>query len=69
MLYRRLGQTGMSVSVVGIGAWQFGGEWGKTFESKEVRELFNVARDLGINLVDTAECYLYQVCLIPLSPQ
>jgi len=47
----------MSVSVVGIGTWQFGGEWGKTFEPQEARDILNVAKDLGINLIDTAECY------------
>ena len=29
MKYRRLGSTEMNVSVVGIGTWQFGGEWGR----------------------------------------
>jgi aryl-alcohol dehydrogenase-like predicted oxidoreductase len=29
--YRRLGKTGLKVSVVGVGTWQFGGEWGKRF--------------------------------------
>jgi aryl-alcohol dehydrogenase-like predicted oxidoreductase len=33
--YRRLGKTGLVVSVVGMGTWQFGGEWGKTFEQVE----------------------------------
>ena len=53
----RLGQTGIVVSVVGIGTWQFGGEWGKDFEQKEVNVLFEKCREMGINLVDTAECY------------
>jgi aryl-alcohol dehydrogenase-like predicted oxidoreductase len=57
MRYRSLGNTGMTVSVVGIGTWQFGGEWGKQFDPKEVAEMFEAARRLGINLVDTAECY------------
>jgi aryl-alcohol dehydrogenase-like predicted oxidoreductase len=57
MFYRKLGNTGMTVSVVGIGTWQFGGEWGKQFEPKEVSEMFEAGRRLGINLVDTAECY------------
>ena len=57
MKYRRLGRTNLRVSVIGIGTWQFGGEWGKTFEQAEVDAMFARARELGINLVDTAECY------------
>jgi aryl-alcohol dehydrogenase-like predicted oxidoreductase len=57
MRYRRLGQTGLRVSVVGVGTWQFGGEWGKAFSQDEVNRLLCRARDLGINLIDTAECY------------
>ena len=57
MKYRRLGKTGLEVSVVGIGTWQFGGEWGKTFVQTEVDRMFGRAKDLGINLIDTAECY------------
>lgn len=57
MLYCSLGSTGMRVSVVGIGTWQYGGEWGQTFTQPDVDAIFDAARDLGINLVDTAECY------------
>jgi len=57
MQYRRLGKTERVVSVVGIGTWQFGGEWGKPFEQREVDQIFERARQLGINLIDTAECY------------
>lgn len=57
MLYRTLGKTGLTVSVVGIGTWQYGGEWGKDFTQPEVDAMFDRCRDLGINLVDTAECY------------
>src|SRR5687768_11392752 len=57
MRYRTLGSTGMSVSVVGVGTWQFGGEWGKQFVQPEVDAMLGRARDLGINLLDTAECY------------
>ena len=46
MTYRRLGRTDLSVSVVGIGTWQLGGEWGKTFEQAEVDAMLAQAADL-----------------------
>src|SRR6266513_6310880 len=57
MKYRRLGKTNLDVSVIGIGTWQLGGEWGKNFTQDEVDAMFARGRELGINLVDTAECY------------
>jgi len=57
MKYRTLGKTGLKVSVVGIGTWQFGGEWGKAYEQQEVNAILSRAKELGINLIDTAECY------------
>ncbi len=57
MKYRRLGNTGLEVSVVGLGTWQFGGEWGKDFEQAEVDAIVDRADEMGINLIDTAECY------------
>ncbi len=57
MKYRTLGSTDMTVSVIGVGTWQFGGEWGKDFEQHEVDAMFDKARECGINLIDTAECY------------
>jgi len=57
MQYRRLGSTGLDVSAVGVGTWQLSGLWGKQFEQREVDALFTRARELGINFIDTAECY------------
>lgn len=57
MRYRRLGHTDLEVSVVGVGTWQFGGEWGQTYSPTDVRVILDHARDRGINLIDTAECY------------
>lgn len=57
MKYRQLGKTQMRVSVIGVGTWQFDGEWGKNFTVGEVGEILRKAQELGINLIDTAECY------------
>lgn len=57
MKYRWLGKTGLQVSVIGVGTWQLGGEWGKQFEQGEVDAILAKAADLGVNLIDTAECY------------
>jgi len=57
MRYRTLGSTGLNASVVGLGTWQFGGEWGRQYTQPEVDAIFDAARECGINLLDTAECY------------
>ena len=57
MKYRRLGCTELQTSVIGVGTWQFGGEWGKEFEQPEVDAILDAASETGINLIDTAECY------------
>src|SRR5262245_3138892 len=57
MRYRVLGSTGLRVSVIGVGTWQFGGEWGHIFSQDEVDAILDQACELGINLIDTAECY------------
>ncbi len=57
MKYRTLGRTGLKVSVVGVGAWQFGGEWGKSFSQSEVDAILDRAAEAGVNLIDMAECY------------
>ncbi len=60
MQYRRLGSTELSVSVVGVGTWQFAGVWGKQFGQGEVDDILSMARELGVNFLDTAECYGHQ---------
>lgn len=57
MKYRRLGKTDLKVSVIGIGTYQYGGEWGKSFTLDEVKRILERSSDLGLNLIDTAECY------------
>jgi aryl-alcohol dehydrogenase-like predicted oxidoreductase len=57
MRFRTLGSTGLRVSVIGVGTWQFGGEWGRQFSQSEVDGILDQAAESGINLIDTAECY------------
>jgi myo-inositol catabolism protein IolS len=57
MKYRDLGGTGLKVSVIGVGTWQFGGEWGRTYQQHEVDAILDAAAAHGMNLIDTAECY------------
>jgi aryl-alcohol dehydrogenase-like predicted oxidoreductase len=57
MRYRILGGTGLRVSVIGLGTWQYGGEWGRTFSQAQADAILDKAGELGINLIDTAECY------------
>lgn len=54
MNYRNLGNTGVKVSVVGLGTNRFGSE--KTPQS-EVNRIIDHALELGINHIDTANSY------------
>jgi len=52
--------AGERVSVIGLGAWQFGSrEWGygSHYAEHDAVDIVNRALDLGINLIDTAEIY------------
>jgi aryl-alcohol dehydrogenase-like predicted oxidoreductase len=57
MHYRILGRTGLRASVIGVGTWQFGGEWGRDFSQAEADAILDAAAACGINFIDTAECY------------
>ena len=52
---RRLGATDMAVSIIGFGAGEIGYEQTST---SVVQRLLESAFDRGMNLVDTAECYM-----------
>ncbi|MFD0048635.1 aldo/keto reductase [Actinomycetes bacterium NPDC127524] len=57
MKYRTLGKTNLDISVIGLGTWQFGGEWGVNFTQSVVDSILEAAHNEGINFIDTAECY------------
>ena len=60
MRYRKLGQSGIDVSVVGLGTWAIGGSmWGGVGEESDSIKAIQSAIDVGINLIDTAPGYGY----------
>src|SRR3954465_9942882 len=52
----RLGMTNLEGSPIAFGAWQLGGEWGELDEDEAIAAV-RQARDLGVNLFDTAQGY------------
>ena len=53
MQYRQMGNTGVRVSVIGMGTNRFGN---KMMQS-EVNDVMDAAIDLGVNFIDTADVY------------
>jgi aryl-alcohol dehydrogenase-like predicted oxidoreductase len=51
-----LGRTDLEVSRIAFGTWQLGGEWGE-FDEQQAVAAIRQARELGINLFDTAQGY------------
>lgn len=58
---RQLGKTDMRVSVLGFGGAEIGYE---KAAAKTVADLLNSALDAGLNIIDTAECYMQSEELI-----
>lgn len=56
MEQRILGRTGRSVSVVGLGTWQLGADWGDVAEDDALAVL-HAAVDAGVDFLDTADVY------------
>ncbi|MEO8758614.1 MAG: aldo/keto reductase [Devosia sp.] len=53
---RTLGKTGYTVSEIGLGCWQLGGDFGK-LEDETAAEILKTARSLDVNFWDTADVY------------
>jgi aryl-alcohol dehydrogenase-like predicted oxidoreductase len=53
MKYRQLGKSGVRVSAIGLGTNQFGGP----IDQQGVNQVVDVALELGINFIDTADEY------------
>src|SRR5579864_3473293 len=57
MIYRPLGQSGITASVVAHGTWAIGGwMWGGTDTQQSVRSI-QASLDAGVNFIDTAPAY------------
>lgn len=54
MKYRRLGKSGLQVSVLSFGSWL---TFGKQIEDGTAKELMKLAYDSGMNFFDNAEIY------------
>jgi aryl-alcohol dehydrogenase-like predicted oxidoreductase len=53
---RTLGRTGRPVSVVGLGTWQLGADWGDVSESA-ARGVLEASAEHGVTFFDTADVY------------
>jgi len=53
---RTLGRTGRSVSVVGLGTWQLGADWGDVSDDDALATLGAAAQE-GVTFFDTADVY------------
>jgi len=55
MQYTTLGPKGIKVSKIGIGLWQASSDWNA--QDEDIIKAVETTRDLGVNLIDTAEAY------------
>ena len=53
---RTLGRTGRRVSVIGLGTWQLGADWGDVGRADAV-EVLDAAAEAGVTFFDTADVY------------
>lgn len=56
MKLRAFGKTNTPVSEIGIGCWQFGGDWGDVSD-QQCKQTLAAAVDAGVTFIDTADVY------------
>lgn len=56
MKRRILGKSGLDISEIGLGCWQFGGDFGPIEDERALATLAS-AREAGVNFFDTADVY------------
>jgi aryl-alcohol dehydrogenase-like predicted oxidoreductase len=57
MKYRKFGDSGIDVSVVGLGTWPLGNDFFGDVEEAKGIETIQRAIDIGVNLIDTSPAY------------
>jgi aryl-alcohol dehydrogenase-like predicted oxidoreductase len=56
MQHRTLGRTGRTVSVISLGTWQLGGDWGTVSEG-DAHAVLDASIEAGVTMFDTADVY------------
>jgi aryl-alcohol dehydrogenase-like predicted oxidoreductase len=56
MEQRTAGRVGRAMSVIGLGTWQLGADWGQVNE-KDALAVLSAAADSGVTFLDTADVY------------
>jgi aryl-alcohol dehydrogenase-like predicted oxidoreductase len=56
MQTRILGRAGRPVSVIGLGTWQLGADWGEV-DPADARDVLEASRQAGVAFCDTADVY------------
>jgi aryl-alcohol dehydrogenase-like predicted oxidoreductase len=56
MDHRILGRTGRSVSIISLGTWQLGADWGSVTDS-DARAVLDASVESGVTMFDTADVY------------
>ncbi|MGI6070313.1 MAG: aldo/keto reductase [Blautia sp.] len=56
MLYKKVAKIEEKISAIGIGCWNFGGDWDSSEEKNSI-SIVHAAIDAGINLFDVAPVY------------
>lgn len=59
MRYKKLGLTGLDISVIALGSWVMGGGewWGSDHDDGRYIDTIRLAMDNGVNIIDTATGY------------
>ncbi|MEE2771334.1 MAG: aldo/keto reductase [Bacteroidota bacterium] len=57
MNYRKLGNSGLKVSEIGLGCWQLGADWGQQVAEEQAQEILKTAGTNEISFYDTADVY------------